>query len=229
MTWTKLSDDFSDDVHTLTDAAFRLHTEGLVWSNRKLLDCFISERDITRLNNPECVAELVEFGVWEETAGGWQIIHHSVYQRSRDDVLKQQKANRANGAKGGRPKLREVWKERPARPGSKSLTRSLSNSQSENKTDSLTKSQNKTHSLSDSLTERDGSGYKEEVKNFEKQSSTTDYTSWDVAPIPDNPAPVTFCNMCRINYHRQTPAVEGTAFCAEHLQELGGAAVRNAA
>ncbi len=29
MTWTKLSDDFSDDCWTLSDQAFRLHTEGL--------------------------------------------------------------------------------------------------------------------------------------------------------------------------------------------------------
>jgi hypothetical protein len=31
MTWTKLSDDFSDDCWELSDAAVRLHMEGLVW------------------------------------------------------------------------------------------------------------------------------------------------------------------------------------------------------
>jgi hypothetical protein len=41
MTWAKLSDDFTDDCWTLSDGAFRLHVEGLVWSNRKLLDLVI--------------------------------------------------------------------------------------------------------------------------------------------------------------------------------------------
>lgn len=38
MTWTKLGDEFADECWTLTDAAFRLHTEGLLWSNRMLTD-----------------------------------------------------------------------------------------------------------------------------------------------------------------------------------------------
>ncbi|MGC7224587.1 hypothetical protein RBA13_22790, partial [Mycobacteroides abscessus subsp. massiliense] len=41
MTWTKLSDDYGDDCWRLSDAAFRTHTEGLCWSNRKLLDLVI--------------------------------------------------------------------------------------------------------------------------------------------------------------------------------------------
>lgn len=35
MTWTKVSDDFTDECWTLSDEAFRLHIEGLTWSNRK--------------------------------------------------------------------------------------------------------------------------------------------------------------------------------------------------
>jgi hypothetical protein len=43
MTWTKLSDDFSDDCWQLSDAAYRLHVDGLNWSNRKLLNCLLSK------------------------------------------------------------------------------------------------------------------------------------------------------------------------------------------
>ena len=39
MTWTKLSDDFGDDCWELSDAAYRLHVEGLLWSNRNSSIC----------------------------------------------------------------------------------------------------------------------------------------------------------------------------------------------
>ncbi len=48
MTWSKLSDDFPDDCWTLLDGAFRLHVEGLCWSNRKLLDCRIPNGHLRR-------------------------------------------------------------------------------------------------------------------------------------------------------------------------------------
>ncbi len=38
MTWTKLGDEFGDECWTLSDAAYRLHVDGLVWSNRKGTD-----------------------------------------------------------------------------------------------------------------------------------------------------------------------------------------------
>ena len=46
MTWTKLSDDFSDDCWQLSDAAYRLHTEGLIWSNRKLLNLRLDKAEM---------------------------------------------------------------------------------------------------------------------------------------------------------------------------------------
>jgi hypothetical protein len=45
----------------------------------------------------------VDAGWWSQTAGGYVIRHHGQYQRSREDVLKQQAANVANGRRGGRP------------------------------------------------------------------------------------------------------------------------------
>jgi len=105
MTWAKLSDDYSDDTWTLTDAAFRLHTEALVWSNRKLLDCVIQKDDLRRFaKNPDAVQELLEAGFWQESGTCYSIRHHAQYQRSREAVVAQQEANLANGKKGGRPK-----------------------------------------------------------------------------------------------------------------------------
>ncbi|KYH43671.1 hypothetical protein [Branchiibius sp. NY16-3462-2] len=109
MTWSKLSDDFSDDCWTLTDAAFRLHVEGLVWSNRKLLDCRIPKDDVRRFaSHPEMVTELADVGWWQDEGDAWLIRHHARYQRLKKDVLKQQAANEANGKKGGRPRREQA-------------------------------------------------------------------------------------------------------------------------
>lgn len=105
MPWTKLSDDFSDDCWTLSDAAFRLHVEGLLWSNRKLLDLRIPKQDLRRFaKRKKAVAELLAANWWEEDGDVYVIRHHGNYQRSREAVLAQQAANAANGAKGGRPR-----------------------------------------------------------------------------------------------------------------------------
>ncbi len=105
MTWTKLSDDFADDCWALSDAAFRLHVEGLTWNGRKLLDLRLPKDDVRRFaKHPEAVAELVAGGWWGEDGDAYVIRHHAGYQRTREDVIKQQAANAANGRKGGRPR-----------------------------------------------------------------------------------------------------------------------------
>lgn len=105
MTWTRLSDDFSDDCWTLSDAAFRLHVEGLVWSNRKLLDCRIPKDDLRRFaKHPEAIEELLATGFWQDAGSHYLIRHHGMYQRSREQAVAIQERNQTNGAKGGRPK-----------------------------------------------------------------------------------------------------------------------------
>jgi hypothetical protein len=105
MTWTKLSDDFTDDCWSLSDAAYRLHSEGLVWSNRKLLDLLIPKEDVPRFaKHPEAVTELLDQGFWKDVGDRYLIRHHAQYQRTREAVIKQQDINRQNGGKGGRPK-----------------------------------------------------------------------------------------------------------------------------
>lgn len=105
MTWTKTSDDYPDDCWTLSDRAYRLHHEGLTWSNRKLLDCRIPMDDLRRFarHGGDGVAELLACGWWREVGPFYEIVHHATYQRTRDEVLAQQERNQRNGRKGGRP------------------------------------------------------------------------------------------------------------------------------
>ncbi|HEU0102275.1 MAG TPA: hypothetical protein VFR07_08135 [Mycobacteriales bacterium] len=106
MTWTKLSDDFADDCWTLSDAAFRMHVEGLVWSNRKLVDCHIELEDVRRFaKNEPAVKELLEAGLWAYCPNGcgYVIRHHAQYQESREKVIGRQARAVENGKKGGRP------------------------------------------------------------------------------------------------------------------------------
>lgn len=105
MTWTKLSDDFADDCWTLSDKALRLHVEGLIWSNRKLLDQRVPKDDVRRFaKHPDAVPELVDGGWWLDVGDAYVIRHHASYQQTREDVLARQERARRNGAKSaGRP------------------------------------------------------------------------------------------------------------------------------
>ena len=158
MTWTKLSDDFADDCWTLSDEAFRLHVEGLTWSNRKLLDLLVPKVDVRRFaKHPDATAELVAVGWWTDDGDHYTIRHHADYQRSREDVVKQQSANQANGRKGGRP------------PGvSREITKPL-----------------ETHSVSESLSERDRTGQALEEGSSPTAKQNDEPTWPDVVPLRD--------------------------------------------
>lgn len=140
MTWTKLSDDFSDDCWELSDEAFRLHVEGLLWSARKLLDLVLAKDEMHRwAKHPEAVSELVERGYWrDEGDGRYRIVHHACYQRSRAQEMRRQEANRANA--------HERWRPRASKPQSKPQCDSHNDWQSES------------DSQSDSQCEMDGTG-----------------------------------------------------------------------
>jgi hypothetical protein len=136
MTWTKLSDDFGDDCWTLSDSAFRLHVEGLIWSNRKLLDLMIPKEDLPRFaRGLEGIGELLEAEYWEDQGSHYLISHHGMYQRTRDAVVKQQRANQLNGRLGGQSQRTPRERFEPAHDGhrpsdlpSKSLGKSVSRS-----------------------------------------------------------------------------------------------------
>lgn len=116
MTWTKLGDEFTDECWTLSDAAYRLHSDGLVWSNRKLLDGQLPKDDLARCSRrPEAADELVSAGWWKDCGEHYRIIHHIGYQRTREQVVRQSIANSKNRARGTT---------RPVRPRDGSFDRS---------------------------------------------------------------------------------------------------------
>ncbi|BAS16602.1 hypothetical protein AHiyo8_49050 [Arthrobacter sp. Hiyo8] len=131
MSWAKFSDDYADDCWTLSDAAFRLHAEGIIWSNRKLLDMRIPNDDLCRFKRPEAVHELLEAGFWSDRGTHFEILHHSEYQRTREAVIATQTRSRTNGAKGGRPKKREVWQGNKTQQATSTETRQLTQPVSE--------------------------------------------------------------------------------------------------
>ena len=101
MTWTKLGDEFADECWTLSDAAFRLHVEGLGWSNRKLTDGQLAKDDMHRwARHPDAAEELVSIGWWQDHGEHYVIIHHLGYQRTREEVSHQSLQNKRNRAKG---------------------------------------------------------------------------------------------------------------------------------
>jgi hypothetical protein len=104
MSWPKFSDNFPDDCWTLSDAAFRLHTEALCWNGRKLLDCRIPKGELARFaKHPDASAELVAEGYWAEDGDCYVIRHHAEHQRTREQAISLQERNRVNGRRGGRP------------------------------------------------------------------------------------------------------------------------------
>jgi len=187
MTWTKLSDDFTDDTWTLSDAAARMHVDGLVWSNRKLLDLHIPKVDLARFaKTPSAVTELLDGGWWHEDGEHYVIDHHARYQRLREAVIKQQTVNKENRAKRGQgtPAAREVR---------------FNDSSNESSLDSS----NHSSVGHDSLNEMDRTGRDEEALGVtfnektgevreEPNSTPRTVSSWDVAPIPTGKA----CRVC---------------------------------
>jgi len=127
VTWTKLSDDFTDETWTLSDAAAPLLVDLHVWSNRKLLDCKVPLVDLPRASRAHEALDELLAGRWCATDGETVVVRfHAVYQRTREQVQAQQEANKRNGARGGRP--RKPGRERPE---TQSLSESLGESPSE--------------------------------------------------------------------------------------------------
>lgn len=92
MTWTKLSDDFSDECHTLSDAGFRTHVEALIWTMRRETDGYITSHDVRRFaESPHAqmaIEELVACGWWEIDGQGYRIRHHMEHQPEPDLIAR---------------------------------------------------------------------------------------------------------------------------------------------
>lgn len=90
MTWAKLSDSFGDEVAGLSDAAFRTHVEGLLWTMRRETDGHLAERDVRRFaetaDPAAAVQELLAHGLWAREQGGYVVLHHMEHQPEREVI-----------------------------------------------------------------------------------------------------------------------------------------------
>ena len=88
MPYLNLDDGFADHpkVDALSDGAFRLHVSGLCYSARKLTDGFIQSRRVAALMpayKPSYLNELLNEGIWVDTAGGYDIHDYLDWNKSR--------------------------------------------------------------------------------------------------------------------------------------------------
>ncbi len=116
MTWLKLSDDFSDECARvgLSDAAFRTHVEGLLWTMRRETDGVLDRLDVRRLAETRdadaAIAELVAAGFWTAHGDHWRIHHHMQHQ-PESDVISKRRENTADRVRRHRRKHAGLPKE----------------------------------------------------------------------------------------------------------------------
>lgn len=107
MTWLKLSDSFGDECADaeLSDAAFRTHVEGLLWTMRRESGGRLTARDVKRFAETNCpdvaVVELIRAGFWTETASGHAVVHH-MDQQAEPKILAQRRKLAADRQRGVR-------------------------------------------------------------------------------------------------------------------------------
>lgn len=80
MAWVKFDDGYADHrkIAGLTDAAFRLHTAGILYCGHHLTDGFIEATEVPRLVRrfrKAALAELVERALWLPQADVGYVIH----------------------------------------------------------------------------------------------------------------------------------------------------------
>jgi len=110
MTWAKLSDTYGDECSTLSDAAFRTHTEAIVWTMRREAGGYFDAREVKRFGESPhvdmAVAELVACGWWSIEGQGYRVNHHmehqpepEIVQKRRADAAERQRRKRYKAAK----------------------------------------------------------------------------------------------------------------------------------
>ena len=98
MTWTKLAETFGDECEGagLSDAAFRLHVEALLWTMRRVTGGRLTPRDVRRLSTSETtaasVAELLAVNYWQALGDGYLIRHHMEHQPDPELIYKRKEA-----------------------------------------------------------------------------------------------------------------------------------------
>ncbi|WP_261625129.1 hypothetical protein, partial [Nesterenkonia marinintestina] len=135
MTWAKFSDDFPEDCSDLSDAAYRLHSEGIIYTMLKLTEGRIQKNRLRFVatnyqgnGDADGLTELLqaryidqhgrEQRFWEDRGDHYQIIHQMEHQPSKHEVEHRRTVARVNGAKGGRPPKGEPSREPSQEPSS---------------------------------------------------------------------------------------------------------------
>jgi len=123
VTWTKLSDDFGEQCSGLSDAAYRTHSEALIWCMRRETDGLLSDRDVRRFaetaDPDEAVRELLDHGFWRQTPTGFEVLHHMEHQpdsevlaaRRTNDAERQTRARRKAAGLDVTPSRRDTTRE----------------------------------------------------------------------------------------------------------------------
>ena len=98
MPWVRIADDFPDHpkvVRAGVEAAW-LYVCGLAYSNRYATDGLIPSVQVRRLADvadaTRLADRLVEVGLWERAADGYQIHDYGEYQPSADDIKRERDA-----------------------------------------------------------------------------------------------------------------------------------------
>lgn len=116
MTWLKLSDDFDDDCARvdLSDAAFRTHIQGLIYTMRRETDGWLDDRAARKIpdtpDGPASIAELCDVGFWRRFDGGYRIVHQMEWQPTASDLAARREADAARQAKARTKRATEARK-----------------------------------------------------------------------------------------------------------------------
>ena len=112
MTWLKTGDEFPLDCAAaeLSDAAYRTHHEGLTWVLHRERGPFVPEREVRRFaESPDyeaAVKELVAAGFWQETPGGYVLVHGMEAQPTPEEIA-QRRAQTAERNRAYRARKRQ--------------------------------------------------------------------------------------------------------------------------
>jgi hypothetical protein len=113
MTWTKLGDEFSDDMANrgVSSDAYRTHVEAIQWLYRvEQFDCHVPKAMVRRFaaseDHEQAVKELVNRGLWTDGGDHYVVRHHGevVRQSLNAQRAKVERDRRAQQAKRDRDK-----------------------------------------------------------------------------------------------------------------------------
>lgn len=139
MTWTKLGDEYSDDLALagLSDAAYRTHTEAIGWIYRVeaedlRIPCALVRRFAGSDRAAEAIETLIAAGFWRDESTHYVVVHHA-------DVIRQSLAAQQAKRDGDRERQRR-HRDRKPREVTGGVTRDVTDDDAATQTDSQTSS-----------------------------------------------------------------------------------------